>query len=103
MRRIYRSADDMRPANTLVTRKGAIHWVGDSNDAPEADRTIDMQGATVIAGLTDAHVHLFAIAKRAAADPVEWAGRPHCCGCPASRSGGGKFKLARTVDQICRF
>ena len=59
--RIYRSADDMRPANTLVTRKGAIHWVGDRKDAPEADRTIDMQGATVIAGLTDAHVHLFAI------------------------------------------
>jgi predicted amidohydrolase YtcJ len=61
--RIYRSADDTHPANTLVTRKGTIHWVGDREDAPGADRTIDMQGATVIAGLTDAHVHLFAIAN----------------------------------------
>lgn len=61
--RIYRSADDARPANALVARKGVVHWVGDRGDAPDADRTIDMQGATIIAGLTDAHVHLFAIAN----------------------------------------
>lgn len=61
--RIYRSADDTRPANALVTRKGAIHWVGDREDAPDAARIIDMQGATIISGLTDAHVHLFAIAN----------------------------------------
>ncbi len=61
--RIYRSADDTRPVNALVTRKGAIHWAGDREDAPEAARTIDMQGATIIPGLTDAHVHLFAIAN----------------------------------------
>jgi hypothetical protein len=61
--RIYRSSDDVRPANTLVTRKGAIHWVGDRSNAPDAVRTVDMQGATIIPGLTDAHVHLFAIAN----------------------------------------
>ena len=61
--RIYRSADDTRPASALVTRKGAVHWVGERQDAPEAGRTIDMQGATIIPGLTDAHVHLFAIAN----------------------------------------
>lgn len=61
--RIYRSADDTRPADALVTRKGAIHWVGERDDAPEAERTVDMQGATMIPGLTDAHVHLFAIAN----------------------------------------
>lgn len=61
--RIYRSADDARPANALVTRRGAVLWIGDREDAPEAARTIDMQGATIIPGLTDAHVHLFAIAN----------------------------------------
>lgn len=60
--RIYRSAADVRPANAVVTREGVIHWVGDKDDAPAAARTIDMQGATIIPGLTDAHVHLFAIA-----------------------------------------
>ena len=60
--RIYRSAADVRPANALVTRGGVIHWVGNKDEAPAAARTIDMQGATIIPGLTDAHVHLFAIA-----------------------------------------
>jgi hypothetical protein len=61
--RIYRSANDIRPARSLVTRKGVIDWVGDNEDAPDAARVIDMQGATMIPGLTDAHVHLFAIAN----------------------------------------
>ncbi|EGP06414.1 hypothetical protein CSIRO_3992 [Bradyrhizobiaceae bacterium SG-6C] len=45
-----------------MTRKGVVHWIGDEADAPKADQTVDMQGATIIPGLTDAHVHLFAIA-----------------------------------------
>lgn len=72
--RIYRSADDTRPANALVTRKGAVHWVGDGPDAPEASRTIDMQGATIIPGLTDAHVHLFAIANERQQIPLNASG-----------------------------
>ncbi len=61
--RVYRSADDLRPARSLMMRKGVIHWVGDETDAPKADQTVDMRGATIIPGLTDAHVHLFAIAN----------------------------------------
>lgn len=72
--RIYRSADDTRPANALVTRKGTVHWVGDGPDAPEASRTIDMQGATIIPGLTDAHVHLFAIANERQQIPLNASG-----------------------------
>lgn len=72
--RIYRSADDTRPANALVTRKGVVHWVGDGPDAPEASRTIDMQGATIVPGLTDAHVHLFAIANERQQIPLNASG-----------------------------
>lgn len=61
--RVYRSADDVRPARSLMTRKGVIHWIGDDADAPKADQVIDMQGAVILPGLTDAHVHLFAIAN----------------------------------------
>ena len=61
--RVYRSADDVRPASSLMTRKGVIHWIGDDADAPKADHVIDMQGTTIVPGLTDAHVHLFAIAN----------------------------------------
>lgn len=61
--RVYRSADDVRPARSLMTRKGVIHWIGDEADAPKADHVIDMQGAVIVPGLTDAHVHLFAIAN----------------------------------------
>lgn len=61
--RIYRSADDVRPANSLMIGKGVIQWVGDDVEAPQADHVVDMQGATIVPGLTDAHVHLFAIAN----------------------------------------
>jgi predicted amidohydrolase YtcJ len=60
--RIYRSAQDCNPADTLVVSHGAVLFVGSPDDAPDAETTIDMRGATVIPGLTDAHVHLFAIA-----------------------------------------
>lgn len=61
--RIYKSADDQRPADALVVLDGKIVWVGDNSDVPSARHTIDLQGATVLPGLTDAHIHLFAIAS----------------------------------------
>jgi predicted amidohydrolase YtcJ len=60
--RIYRDVDDRVPADTLVTRGGAIDFVGARDDAPPADLTIDTGGAAVMPGLTDPHIHLFAIA-----------------------------------------
>lgn len=35
-----------------------IVWVGDTDDAPEADRVIDLRGRVVLPGFTDAHTHL---------------------------------------------
>ncbi|WP_156800082.1 hypothetical protein [Novosphingobium resinovorum] len=48
--RIYKSADDQRPADALVVLDGKIVWVGDNSDVPSARHTIDLQGATVLPG-----------------------------------------------------
>ncbi|KIZ40058.1 MULTISPECIES: amidohydrolase [Rhodopseudomonas] len=60
--RIYRSAWDESPADSMVVRGERVVWSGARGDAPTADDRIDLGGATVIPGLTDAHIHLFAIA-----------------------------------------
>lgn len=60
--RIYRSAFDPRPAEALAISGGNIAWTGARRDVPDAGATIDLDGATVLPGLTDPHVHLFAIA-----------------------------------------
>lgn len=68
--RIYRSAWDETPADSLVVADGRVLWSGTRADAPAADKTIDLDGATVLPGLTDAHIHLFAIAHARLQVPV---------------------------------
>jgi predicted amidohydrolase YtcJ len=68
--RIYRSAWDEVPADSIVVRDGRVLWTGVRADAPAADQTIDLHGATVLPGLTDAHIHLFAIAHARLQVPV---------------------------------
>jgi predicted amidohydrolase YtcJ len=60
--RVYRSALDESPASAILVRGGEIAWVGDANDAPPADVVRNLNGGIVAPGLTDSHIHLFAIA-----------------------------------------
>lgn len=68
--RIYRSAWDESPAESIVVSDGKVTWTGAADAVPVADEAIDLQGATVIPGLTDAHIHLFAIAHARLQVPV---------------------------------
>ncbi|UGV29101.1 amidohydrolase [Rhodopseudomonas boonkerdii] len=68
--RIYRSAWDEAPADSIAVSDGKVIWTGAADAAPAADETIDLHGATVIPGLTDAHIHLFAIAHARLQVPV---------------------------------
>ncbi len=68
--RIYRSAWDEAPADSIVVSDGKVIWTGAADGAPAADETIDLDGRTVIPGLTDAHIHLFAIAHARLQVPV---------------------------------
>ena len=66
--RIY-TADDRNPqAEAAVVRDGRIVFVGSAADAtkqaPADARVIDLQGRTVLPGLTDAHAHLEGIGER---------------------------------------
>jgi predicted amidohydrolase YtcJ len=68
--RIHRSAWDETPADSIVVADGKVLWVGARSDAPRTDQTIDLNGAVVLPGLTDAHIHLFAIAHARLQVPV---------------------------------
>lgn len=46
-----------------MTQGGIVHFVGERDDAPAADVTINLGGTVVTPGLTDAHIHLFGIAN----------------------------------------
>lgn len=59
---IYRDAHDSTPADAVLILGGTIVEVGAGADLEAgADRTIDLDGAAVLPGLTDAHVHLFTL------------------------------------------
>ena len=68
--RVYRSAWDEVPADSIVVNDGKVIWTGAADAAPATGETIDLNGATVIPGLTDAHIHLFAIAHARLQVPV---------------------------------
>jgi hypothetical protein len=68
--RIYRSAWDENPLDTIVISDGRVIGCDAQGGAPAAERTIDLKGAAVIPGLTDAHIHLFAIAHARLQVPV---------------------------------
>lgn len=61
--RIVSMDEDNAVHDAILLRDGLVAWVGPSADAPPADHCVDLQGATVIPGLTDAHLHLFAAAQ----------------------------------------
>ena len=64
----YTATDDQPRAEAVVVVDGRITFVGKTPDAlrraPPGARQIDLQGATVLPGLTDAHAHLSGIGER---------------------------------------
>ncbi|MDN3494955.1 amidohydrolase [Planococcus sp. APC 4015] len=45
-------------AEAFVVDDDTIVWVGARDDAPEVDRTVDLEGRLALPGFTDAHTHL---------------------------------------------
>jgi predicted amidohydrolase YtcJ len=65
---IYTAADSQPRAEAVVIVEGRITFVGKTADAlrraPAHAQRIDLQGVTVLPGLTDAHAHLGGIGER---------------------------------------
>ncbi|BCJ46888.1 amidohydrolase [Actinoplanes ianthinogenes] len=53
--RFYSAAEPR--ATAMLVRGGTIAWLGDTADAPAADRTVDLDGALVTPAFVDAHLH----------------------------------------------
>ena len=71
--RIYRDAWDTEPASAMLVEGNRIAWIGEISEAPIADNTLRLNGKSVLPGLTDAHIHILAVAQArlqiSAADP----------------------------------
>src|SRR4051794_35083222 len=52
-------ADGGAPRDSILIKDDRIAWTGQARDAPRAGRVIDLQGSRLVAGLTDAHLHLY--------------------------------------------
>jgi imidazolonepropionase len=70
----------------VVAVDGRVAWLGEGNDAPAADKRIDVGGRAVVPGFVDSHTHLVFGGDRAAEFAARLAGRPY--------DGGG---IASTV------
>ena len=65
---IYTGNEKQPTAQAIAVKGDRIRFVGSARDAQayrnEQTRTVDLQGATVLPGLTDAHCHIFGIGER---------------------------------------
>lgn len=64
----------------LVIDDGVIAWIGDSDEAPAADRRVDAGGGTVLPGWIDSHSHIVFDGDRAAEFEARMAGEPYAAG-----------------------
>jgi predicted amidohydrolase YtcJ len=63
---IYTVNEKMPHAEAIAVKKDRIVFVGSNEDAKKlhAATTVDLQGKTVVPGLTDSHCHIFGIGER---------------------------------------
>ncbi len=64
----------------LVVDSGRIAWVGDRRQAPAADTTESVSGATVIPGFVDSHAHLVFAGDRSEEFAARMQGLPYSAG-----------------------
>lgn len=71
--KIYTMAEEGQTAQCLVMRDGFFCYVGDEAGALEysCSKTLDMDGKTILPGLGDSHLHLYAYCQNQTTVPLE--------------------------------
>ena len=65
------------PHGAVLVESGSIAWVGPRADAPAADRSVDLDGRSLIPGFVDSHSHLVFAGDRAHEFVARMAGEPY--------------------------
>jgi imidazolonepropionase len=64
----------------LIVEDGKVAWVGESNNAPPADKNVDLENRTVIPGFVDSHAHLMFAGDRAEEFSARMQGQSYSAG-----------------------
>jgi imidazolonepropionase len=75
----------------FVVEDGKIAWLGEAQNAPAADKTVDLENRTVIPGFVDSHAHLMFAGDRAEEFSARMQGQ-------AYSAGGIKTTVAATRE-----
>ena len=66
--------------DAIVVEDGKIAWVGESKNAPAADKNVDLENKTVIPGFVDSHAHLMFAGDRAEEFSARMQGQSYSAG-----------------------
>lgn len=61
---IYTMNPDMPRAAAMLVEDGRVLWTGDTPEETAADECIDLEGAVVLPGMGDSHMHLMSLGRR---------------------------------------
>ena len=64
----------------IVVEDGKIAWVGESKNAPAADKSVDLENKTVVPGFVDSHAHLMFAGDRAEEFSARMRGQSYSAG-----------------------
>ncbi|WP_406832607.1 imidazolonepropionase [Pedococcus sp. KACC 23699] len=67
----------IRRRAALVVEDGNVAWLGSADDAPAADRRVDVGGRAVLPGFVDSHAHLVFAGDRGEEFAARMAGTPY--------------------------
>jgi len=64
----------------LIVEDGKVAWIGESKNAPAADKNVDLESKTVIPGFVDSHAHLMFAGDRAEEFSARMQGQSYSAG-----------------------